>query len=81
MAGILAVLAAFERGILRERVKSGIAQAQKQGKRHGRPPIVAYRAGEVRSLYAEGLSQSAVARRVGISRTSVRRFLERTLEL
>jgi DNA invertase Pin-like site-specific DNA recombinase len=75
MAGMLAIFAEFERGILRERVKAGIAEARRRGKRHGRPPTVAHRADTVRQLYAEGLSKSAIARQLGISRTSVRRFL------
>ena len=40
MAGLLAIFAEFEREILRERVKAGIAQARRRGTRHGRPPIV-----------------------------------------
>jgi putative DNA-invertase from lambdoid prophage Rac len=75
MAGMLAVFAEFERGILRERVKAGIAEARRRGKRHGRPPTVAHRADEVRQLHAEGFSKSTIARQLGISRTSVRRFL------
>jgi DNA invertase Pin-like site-specific DNA recombinase len=43
MAGLLAIFAQFEREILRERVKAGIAQARRHGKRHGRPPTVAFR--------------------------------------
>lgn len=75
LAGLLAVFAEFERGILRERVKAGIAQARKQGKPHGRPPTAVRQAGRVRQLYAGGLSKSEIARRVGIGRTSVRRIL------
>ena len=75
LAGMLAVFAEFEREILRERVKAGIAQARKRGTRHGRPPTVAHHAAAVRQLAAAGLSQSAIARQIGISRTSVRRFL------
>jgi DNA invertase Pin-like site-specific DNA recombinase len=37
MAGLLAVFAEFEREILRERVRAGIAQARNQGRPHGRP--------------------------------------------
>jgi putative DNA-invertase from lambdoid prophage Rac len=37
MAGMLAIFAEFEREILRERVKAGIAQARKEGRAHGRP--------------------------------------------
>ena len=75
LAGLLAVFAEFERGILRERVKAGIAQARKQGKPHGRPPTAVRQAGRVRQLYAGGLSKSEIARRVGIGRTSVCRIL------
>jgi DNA invertase Pin-like site-specific DNA recombinase len=75
LAGMLAVFAEFEREILRERVKAGIAQARRHGKRHGRPPIVARHADTVRQLFAAGHSKSAIARRLGISRASVRRFV------
>jgi len=75
MAGLLAIFAQFEREILRERVKAGIAQARRHGRRHGRPPSVAQRAPDVQRLAAVGLSQVAIARQLGISRTSVRRFL------
>jgi putative DNA-invertase from lambdoid prophage Rac len=81
MAGMLAVFAEFERGILRERVKAGITEARRRGTRHGRPPTVAHQADEVRQLYARGLSKSAIARRLGIGRTSVRRFLGSTAVL
>jgi putative DNA-invertase from lambdoid prophage Rac len=75
MAGLLAIFAEFEREVLRERVKAGIAQARRRGAQHGRPPSVAHHAGDVRHFYAAGLSKSAIARRLGISRASVRRFL------
>jgi putative DNA-invertase from lambdoid prophage Rac len=75
MAGLLAIFAEFEREILRERVKAGIAQARRHGNRHGRPPRIAHYAGDVQRLSAAGLSQSAIARQLGIGRTSVRRFI------
>jgi DNA invertase Pin-like site-specific DNA recombinase len=43
MAGLLAIFAQFEREMLRERVKAGIAQARRHGKPYGRPPSVAHR--------------------------------------
>jgi putative DNA-invertase from lambdoid prophage Rac len=76
MAGLLAIFAEFERDILRERVKAGIAEARRRGTRHGRPPSVAHRAETVQHLAAVGLSKSAIARRLDISRTSVRRLLD-----
>ncbi len=78
MAGLLAIFAEFEREILRERVKAGIAQARRRGTPHGRPPTAAHHANEVRHLHATGLSQSAIARRLRISRASVQRFLRGT---
>ncbi len=75
MAGLLAVFAEFEREILRERVKAGIAQARKEGKPHGRPRSASLQAKQVRRLWAQHLSKSEIARRLKIGRTSVRRIL------
>lgn len=77
LAGMLAVFAEFERDILRERVKAGIAQAREQGKPHGRPATAAKRAAEVKRLFKQGLSKSAIARQLKIGRTSVIRILDR----
>jgi DNA invertase Pin-like site-specific DNA recombinase len=75
LAGMLAIFAEFESNILRDRVKAGIAQARREGRPHGRPPIVAKYALQVRALSKKGLNNSAISRRLHISRTSVRRFL------
>jgi DNA invertase Pin-like site-specific DNA recombinase len=40
LAGMLAVFAEFERDILRDRVKAGIAQSRQEGRPHGRPATV-----------------------------------------
>jgi putative DNA-invertase from lambdoid prophage Rac len=75
MAGLLAVFAEFERDILRERVRAGLAHARQQGKQLGRPPSVVHNAAEVRRLCRQGISKSEIARRLQIGRTSVRRLL------
>lgn len=75
MAGLLAVFAEFERDILGERVRAGLANARLNGKRLGRPPVVIHKSAEIRQLHLEGLSKSEIARRLRIGRTSVRRFL------
>jgi DNA invertase Pin-like site-specific DNA recombinase len=75
MAGMLAIFAEFEREILRERVRAGIAQARKEGRPHGRPQTASLKADEVIRLKAERVSHSEIARRLGIGRTSVRRIL------
>jgi putative DNA-invertase from lambdoid prophage Rac len=75
LAGMLSVFAEFERDILRERVKAGIAEARQQGRPHGRPRTVAQHAAEVRTLFEQGVSKREIAKRVGISRASVRALL------
>jgi putative DNA-invertase from lambdoid prophage Rac len=64
LAGMLAVFAEFERDILRDRVKAGIAQARKEGRPHGRPPSVAKYAPQFRALAKKGLNKSAISRRL-----------------
>ena len=75
LAGMLAVFAEFERDILRDRVKAGIAQARKEGKPHGRPKTAANLAPEMKQLRKDGLSKRAIAKQLGVSRTSVIRLL------
>jgi DNA invertase Pin-like site-specific DNA recombinase len=76
MAGLLAVFASFEREILGERVRAGLAHAQLNGKRLGRPTTAAQYANQIRKLRRSGLSKSEIARRLQIGRTSVRRILD-----
>ena len=77
LAGMLAVFAEFERDILRDRVRAGIAQARKEGKPHGRPRTAARLVGQMRELRKEGVSNRKIAERLGVSRTSVIRLLSR----
>lgn len=77
MTGLLAVFAEFERDILRERVKAGIAHARSKGVIHGRPKSAALHVREIRKLKSKGLSHSAIARELHIGRTSVRRLLKK----
>jgi len=75
MAALLSVFAEFEREILRERVRAGLAHARRNGKRLGRPATAALHVTEIRKLHRAGMSKSEIARRVQIGRTSVRRIL------
>ena len=75
MAGLLAIFAEFEREILRERTRAGLAHARQNGKRLGRPATAAVHATEIRKPYRAGVSKSEIARRLQIGRTSVRRIL------
>jgi DNA invertase Pin-like site-specific DNA recombinase len=75
LVGMLAVFSEFERDILRDRVKAGIAQARKEGRPHGRPPTVAQHSPEIKRLFKKGVSKRQIAKRLNISRASVRRLL------
>jgi len=78
MAGLLSVFSEFEREILRERTRAGLAQARLNGRRLGRPLTAGLRAAEIRKLNRAGVSKSEIARRLQIGRTSVRRILAET---
>lgn len=75
MAGLLAVFAEFERDILRERVRAGLAHARQNGKKLGRPITAGLHADKVRKLHRAGITKAEIARRLQIGRTSVRRIL------
>jgi DNA invertase Pin-like site-specific DNA recombinase len=75
MAGLLAIFAEFEREILRERTRAGLAQARQNSKRLGRPTTAGLKAAEVRKLHRAGVAKAEIARRLDIGRTSVRRIL------
>jgi putative DNA-invertase from lambdoid prophage Rac len=75
MAGLLAIFAEFEREILRERTRAGLAHARQNGKRLGRPATTAVHVADIRRLHRAGISKSEIARRLKIGRTSVRRIL------
>ena len=75
MAALLAVFAEFEREMLRERGRAGLAHARQNGKKLGRPITAALHTDQVRKLYRAGVSKAEIARRLEIGRTSVRRIL------
>src|SRR5437773_4034000 len=50
MAGLLAIFSEFEREVLRERTRAGLAQARLNGKRLGRPETAGLQAAEIRNL-------------------------------
>jgi DNA invertase Pin-like site-specific DNA recombinase len=75
MAGLLAIFSEFEREVLRERTRAGLAYARQNGKRLGRPATAAIHAAEVWKLHRAKVSKSEIARRLNIGRTSVRRIL------
>ncbi|HEV8502943.1 MAG TPA: recombinase family protein [Casimicrobiaceae bacterium] len=76
MLTILAGVATWEREIMLERQREGIARAQAEGKYRGRVPTAQRQGDQVRQLRAEGVGPAEIARRLGIGRSSVYRALE-----
>ena len=74
---MLAIFAEFEKEILRERTRAGLANARQNGKKLGRPITAGLRATEIRKLHRDGVSKSEIARRLQIGRTSVRLVFQR----
>jgi DNA invertase Pin-like site-specific DNA recombinase len=75
MLTILAGVACWEREIMLERQREGIAKARKEGKYRGRAPTVARQAAVIREAVAAGEKPAAVAARLGVARSSVYRML------
>ena len=73
MLTILAGVATWEREIMLERQREGIAKAKEEGKYKGRPASID--AAEIRRLTAT-MGPAAIARHLGIARSSVYRMLE-----
>jgi hypothetical protein len=59
---VLMAVAKFERGIIRERVRSGLAAAKARGVKLGRPATLNGRSKEVLALQAKGLGVCAISR-------------------
>lgn len=76
MLTILGGIAAFERDLMLERQREGIAKAKAEGKYRGRSPTARAKAEEVKQLKAEGLTGDAIAEKLGIGRASVFRILK-----
>ncbi|MBS2004314.1 MAG: recombinase family protein [Cyanobacteria bacterium SZAS LIN-5] len=73
LLNLLAAISEFERDLLSERIKSGIAHARskgtKSGRAIGRPPFS--RSDGVKRLLADGKSVRVIAAELGISKTTV----------
>ncbi|WP_096700943.1 recombinase family protein [Magnetospirillum sp. 15-1] len=73
---MLGGIAEFEREIMLERQREGVAKAKAQGKYKGRKPTAMLQANEVLRLKAEGLGATEIAARLGIGRASVYRAFQ-----
>jgi DNA invertase Pin-like site-specific DNA recombinase len=75
MLNVMASVAQFEREMMLERQREGIAKAKAEGKYQGRKPTAMAKSEAVLSLLATGMSKADVCRQVGVSRASLYRIL------
>lgn len=81
MLSILGPFAEFERAIIRERQAEGIALAQKAGKYRGRKRALSTeQIDEARIRIGAGESKAAVARELGVARTTLYAALNRAVQ-
>lgn len=76
MLNLLGSIAEFERELMLERQREGIAKAKAEGKYKGRAPTARAKAEDVLRLKAGGMTADAIAAKLGIGRASVFRILK-----
>lgn len=77
MLNVLGSVAEFERCMMLERQREGIAKAKREGKYKGRKPLADEIVSKVRAMHSDKRRPTDIARQLGIGRTSVYRALDR----
>ena len=78
--GMLSVFSEFERSIIQERIKAGLARVKSQGKTLGRPRTIPPEVEDgVLKAHAAGKSSRVIAGEFGIGHTTVGRIIERAI--
>jgi DNA invertase Pin-like site-specific DNA recombinase len=75
MLNVLGSVAQFEREVMLERQREGIAKAKVEGKFKGRAPTARRKTEEVKALVAAGMTRQDIAGKLGMSERSVYRVL------
>ena len=73
MFQMVGVFAEFERAMIQERVKAGLARARKEGKVLGRPKSSEATEADIRKLRAKGMGMLAIAKELGVGTSVVQR--------
>ena len=77
MASLIGVFAEFERDLIRERVRAGLENARRKGKRPGRRPFFDMASlGTLGQLRDRGMSVRAIAREMKVSKSLVHKSLK-----
>jgi DNA invertase Pin-like site-specific DNA recombinase len=78
MFQIIAAMAEFERALIQERVRSGLQNAKRQGRRLGRPPLVVDKA-RIARLRASGASIRAISAQLEVSPATVHKVIRQRI--
>lgn len=78
MLNLLGSIAQFEREVMLERQREGIAKAKGEGKYKGRAPTARAKTAEIIRLTESGMTREAIATKLGIGVASVYRALRAT---
>jgi DNA invertase Pin-like site-specific DNA recombinase len=73
----MGAIAQFERKMMLERQREGIARAKAEGRYKGRKPTARAKTEQIKALSGEGATLSEIARRLRIGKASVHRILRR----
>ena len=81
MLSVMGAFAEFERSLIKERQREGIALAKKRGAYRGRKKALSpQEVAELRQRVAAGISKAQVAREAGISRQTLYQYLQENKE-
>ena len=75
MLNVLGSVGQFEREMMLERQREGIAKAKARGEYKGRKPTARLKAQEITDLVAQGIPKRQIAKRLGVSERSVYRVM------
>ncbi len=78
MLTMLGAIASFEREMMLERQREGIARAKAEGRYRGRKPTAKAKADEILKLVQDGKKKQAIAIELGIGVASVYRIIRET---
>ena len=75
MLNVLGSVAQFEREMMLERQREGIARAKAEKRYKGRTPTARAKTDQIRTLASQGLAKREIARQLGVGERSVFRIL------
>ena len=75
MFQMMGVFAEFERSMISERVKSGLARAKSNGKTLGRPKVSKQREAQITKLREDGMGILRIGKELGVGTSTVQRVI------